>query len=59
KERKKERKRIERELLGGGGDHYPPPTSGGYKFHTGAPINVPFAATRSLSPPLRFYPRFE
>ncbi|MED6113858.1 hypothetical protein PIB30_074770 [Stylosanthes scabra] len=58
KERKKER-RIKRELSGGGGDHYSPPTFGGHNFHTGAPIDAPFAAMRSLSPPLRFYPRYE
>ncbi|MED6111053.1 hypothetical protein PIB30_048876 [Stylosanthes scabra] len=58
KEGKKER-RVERELSGGGGDHYSPPTSGGHNFHIGAPIDPPFAATQSLSPPLRFYPRFE
>ncbi|MED6129126.1 hypothetical protein PIB30_104860 [Stylosanthes scabra] len=32
------------------------PPSGGRNFHTGAPIDAPFAATRSSRLPLRFYP---
>ncbi|MED6129258.1 hypothetical protein PIB30_106176, partial [Stylosanthes scabra] len=32
------------------------PPSGGCNFHTGAPIDAPFAATRSSRLPLRFYP---
>ncbi|MED6139818.1 hypothetical protein PIB30_087541, partial [Stylosanthes scabra] len=39
--------------------HYSPPPSGGRNFHTGAPIDAPFAATRSSHHPLRFYPTFE
>ncbi|MED6142121.1 hypothetical protein PIB30_110372, partial [Stylosanthes scabra] len=31
------------------------PPSGGRNFHTGAPIDAPFAATRSSRLPLRFY----
>ncbi|MED6124528.1 hypothetical protein PIB30_059730 [Stylosanthes scabra] len=30
-------------------------TSDRHNFHTGAPIDAPFAATRSLSLPIRFY----
>ncbi|MED6185978.1 hypothetical protein PIB30_062342, partial [Stylosanthes scabra] len=59
RKRKKERKRVERELHGGGGDHYSPPTSGGHNFRTGAPIDASFAATRSSLHPLRFYPNIE
>ncbi|MED6112038.1 hypothetical protein PIB30_058016 [Stylosanthes scabra] len=50
---RREKKRVERELHGGGGGYYSPTTSGGRNFHTGAPIDAPFAATRSSSPPLR------
>ncbi|MED6200326.1 hypothetical protein PIB30_083984 [Stylosanthes scabra] len=32
------------------------PPSGGRNFYTGAPIDAPFAATRSSRLPLRFYP---
>ncbi|MED6165745.1 hypothetical protein PIB30_102500, partial [Stylosanthes scabra] len=32
------------------------PPSGGRNFHTGAPIDAPFAAMRSSRFPLRFYP---
>ncbi|MED6114502.1 hypothetical protein PIB30_080845, partial [Stylosanthes scabra] len=51
--------RVERELSGGSGNHYSPSTSSGHNSYTGAPIDSPFAVTRSLSPHLRFYPRFE
>ncbi|MED6159413.1 hypothetical protein PIB30_042109 [Stylosanthes scabra] len=44
---------------GGGGDYYSPATSGGHNFYTGAPIDAPFAVTRSSSPPLRFYPNIK
>ncbi|MED6184696.1 hypothetical protein PIB30_050023 [Stylosanthes scabra] len=44
---------------GGGGDHYSPATSGGHNFHTGAPIDAPFAARRSSRHPLRFYHNIE
>ncbi|MED6174698.1 hypothetical protein PIB30_071505 [Stylosanthes scabra] len=33
--------------------------SGGHNFHTGAPIDAPSAATRSLFNPLRFYTKYE
>ncbi|MED6135878.1 hypothetical protein PIB30_050809 [Stylosanthes scabra] len=33
--------------------------SGGHNFHTGAPIDAPFMATRSSHHPLRFYLTFE
>ncbi|MED6214420.1 hypothetical protein PIB30_102935 [Stylosanthes scabra] len=36
--------------------HYSPPPSGGHNFHTGAPIDAPFVATRNSLHPLRFYP---
>ncbi|MED6153711.1 hypothetical protein PIB30_104721, partial [Stylosanthes scabra] len=32
------------------------PPSGGRNFHTGAPIDAQFAATRSSRHPLHFYP---
>ncbi|MED6126159.1 hypothetical protein PIB30_075636, partial [Stylosanthes scabra] len=32
------------------------PPSGGRNFHTGAPIDAPFEATRSSRLPLRFHP---
>ncbi|MED6154185.1 hypothetical protein PIB30_109753 [Stylosanthes scabra] len=32
------------------------PPFGGRNFHTGAPIDAPFAATQSSRLPLRFYP---
>ncbi|MED6214307.1 hypothetical protein PIB30_101762, partial [Stylosanthes scabra] len=41
------------------GDHYSPTTSGGHNFHTEVSIDAPFATTRNLSPPLRFYPNIE
>ncbi|MED6176964.1 hypothetical protein PIB30_093268, partial [Stylosanthes scabra] len=34
-------------------------TSGYRIFHTGAPIDAPFAATRSSLHPLRFYTKYE
>ncbi|MED6214364.1 hypothetical protein PIB30_102340, partial [Stylosanthes scabra] len=48
--------RDEMRVEGGGGNQYSPSTSDGYNFHIGAPIDTLFAATRSLLPPLRFYP---
>ncbi|MED6162392.1 hypothetical protein PIB30_070045 [Stylosanthes scabra] len=53
------KERDEMRVLGSGGGHYSPPTSGGHNFHTGAPIDALFAATRSSLPFLCFYPRFE
>ncbi|MED6213961.1 hypothetical protein PIB30_098486, partial [Stylosanthes scabra] len=44
---------------GGGGDHYSPTTSGGHNFHTGAPIDASFVATRSFFRPLCFYTTYE
>ncbi|MED6222080.1 hypothetical protein PIB30_061000 [Stylosanthes scabra] len=40
---------------GDGGDHYSPTTSGGHNFRSRALIDAPFAPTRSLFRPLRFY----
>ncbi|MED6146893.1 hypothetical protein PIB30_038942 [Stylosanthes scabra] len=50
-----ERKRVEKERAAWrcGGGYYLPSTSGGHNFHIRAPIDAPFAATRSLSLPLR------
>ncbi|MED6174811.1 hypothetical protein PIB30_072490 [Stylosanthes scabra] len=39
----------------GGGDHYSPAAFGGHNFRSGAPIDAPFAATRSSFRPIRFY----
>ncbi|MED6126330.1 hypothetical protein PIB30_077428 [Stylosanthes scabra] len=39
----------------GGGDHDSPTASGGHNFRSRAPIDAPFAPTRSLFHPLRFY----
>ncbi|MED6209810.1 hypothetical protein PIB30_058290 [Stylosanthes scabra] len=49
-----ERKERDETRVGGGAGHYSPPTSVDHNFHTGAPIEAPFVATRSLSPPLCF-----
>ncbi|MED6140810.1 hypothetical protein PIB30_097063, partial [Stylosanthes scabra] len=39
--------------------YYSPPPFGGHNFHTGAPIDAPFAATRSSHHLLHFYTTFE
>ncbi|MED6111604.1 hypothetical protein PIB30_053711, partial [Stylosanthes scabra] len=51
--------RIDSELLLNQLWHYLPPPSGGHNFHTGAPIDIPFAATRSSLHLLHFYPIIE
>ncbi|MED6113438.1 hypothetical protein PIB30_070777 [Stylosanthes scabra] len=52
---------ISAETIGFSGffQHYSPPPSGGHNLHTGAPIDAPFAATRSSHHPLHFYATFE
>ncbi|MED6106826.1 hypothetical protein PIB30_008213 [Stylosanthes scabra] len=56
---KKRRKKREMRIGGGGGDHYSPATSDDHNSHTRAPIDAPFAATRSSRHPLRFYHNIE
>ncbi|MED6127254.1 hypothetical protein PIB30_086351 [Stylosanthes scabra] len=51
--------RIDSELIQKQLWHYSPPLFGDHNFHTGAPIDAPFVATRSSLHPLRIYASYE
>ncbi|MED6173165.1 hypothetical protein PIB30_056662 [Stylosanthes scabra] len=49
------RERAKVAWSGDGGDHYSLTASGSHNFRSGTSIDAPFAPTRSLFRPLRFY----